>query len=230
MLGLLSRRVDSGALARGFCVAELPRLLRLKAAFGALIAFARCALETRGTNLKTRLVRANDAIAVRANASAEQPASADKAGAFVRRALRILLVDDEDLVREVLAEALTDHGYEVMQAEGGATALALLGDGEQVDCLVSDLSMPGIDGLAVIREARARGLRCPAILLTGYIGETAELPEAETPGAAFRLLRKPMSGGRLAEHIASLLDLSPDPAEREGKEVGRAAALSARSV
>src|SRR5690349_18429380 len=72
------------------------------------------------------------------------------------------------LVREVLARHLADRGYAVMQAPEGATALALLEAGEAVDALVSDLSMPRMNGVALIREARRRRPGLPALLLTGF--------------------------------------------------------------
>ncbi|TPG47307.1 response regulator [Roseomonas nepalensis] len=118
---------------------------------------------------------------------------------------RILLVDDEDLVREVLAEELADDGYGVVQAEGGATALALLEAGEAVDLLVSDLSMPGLDGVALIREAQRRRPGLPAILLTGYAGDAAALALDGAVRGSFSLLRKPVSEAQLTDRVAALL-------------------------
>jgi CheY-like chemotaxis protein len=73
-----------------------------------------------------------------------------------------------------------------------------------VDLLVTDLSMPGMDGFALIRAARQRRGRLPAILLTGYAGEAATLAIDEGR-AATCLLRKPISGAELAERAAILL-------------------------
>jgi CheY-like chemotaxis protein len=96
---------------------------------------------------------------------------------------RLLLVDDEELVRDVLAEHLEDAGFSVLVAAGGAEALALIAAGEVVDALVTDLSMPGMDGLAVIRAVQERHPRLPAVLLTGYAGDDAALAGAEGPSA-----------------------------------------------
>jgi PAS domain S-box-containing protein len=113
---------------------------------------------------------------------------------------RILLVDDEALVREVVAAQLTELGYQVIQADNGATALAIIDAGEQVDLLVSDLSMPGMDGVSLIRTLQSRGFHAPAILLTGYAAEVDAFDDS-----VFTLLRKPVSEAQLAEQVTTLL-------------------------
>ena len=87
---------------------------------------------------------------------------------------RVLLVDDDAFVREVLAEELRGE-YNVLAAASGSEALALLTAGEAVDAVVTDLSMPGIDGLALIRAVQLRRPGLPALLLTGYAGDSAAL-------------------------------------------------------
>ena len=118
---------------------------------------------------------------------------------------RVLLVDDEALVREVLAEHLEDAGYGVVVAASGAEALALLAAGEAVDALVTDLSMPGMDGLAVIRAAQERRPGLPAVLLTGYAGDGAALAVGGAVSGTFSLLRKPVSGVLLVDRVRALL-------------------------
>ena len=81
--------------------------------------------------------------------------------------VRVLLVDDEPVVREILAAQLRNEGFDVAEAEDGAGALAVLDRGEAVDLLVSDLAMPGLDGVELTREARRRRSGLPAILPTG---------------------------------------------------------------
>jgi CheY-like chemotaxis protein len=122
-------------------------------------------------------------------------------------ARRVLLVDDERLVRETLAAELEDAGCAVLAAGDGAQALALLERGEAVDALVSDLSMPGMSGTTLIDEAQRRRPGLPAVLLTGYADDTARLEG----NRAFLLLRKPASGQQLAGHVETLLARSPPP-------------------
>jgi CheY-like chemotaxis protein len=119
---------------------------------------------------------------------------------------RVLLVDDEDLVRDVLAEQLLDFGYDVVQASGGAAALALLDEGEMVDALISDFSMPGMNGVALIRAALDRRPHLPAILLTGYAGDAGALAATEAIAGSFTLMRKPIGGAELADRLAGVLD------------------------
>jgi nitrogen-specific signal transduction histidine kinase/CheY-like chemotaxis protein len=90
-----------------------------------------------------------------------------------RAAPRVLLLDDDPLVRETLALQLEAGGHAVLAAASGTEALALLAAGEMVDILVTDLSMPDMDGLAVIRGAQERRPGLPAVLLTGYAGDGA---------------------------------------------------------
>ena len=90
---------------------------------------------------------------------------------------RVLLVDDEDLVREVVAQFLREAGFDVLEAANGLEALALLDAGEPLDLLVTDMSMPEVDGLAVIRAAQARREGLPAVLLTGYASDESLLAD-----------------------------------------------------
>ena len=118
---------------------------------------------------------------------------------------RLLLVDDDEPVRQVLAAQLADHGFAVIPVASGAAALALLDAGESVDALVSDLSMPGMDGVALIRAAQERRPHMPAILLTGYAGDVTAFAVGKTFKGPFSLLRKPISGMLLADGVAMLL-------------------------
>jgi DNA-binding NtrC family response regulator len=91
-----------------------------------------------------------------------------------------------------------------MPAASGAEALTLLDLDQALDAVISDLSMPGIDGLAVIREARSRQPGLPAILLTGFV--TAEAAFDEVLSGPYSLLRKPVTGQQLAERVGLLLE------------------------
>ncbi|HEX5328175.1 MAG TPA: PAS domain-containing protein [Acetobacteraceae bacterium] len=122
------------------------------------------------------------------------------------RAIRVLVVDDDALVRETLTAQLEAAGLVVLAAEGGDAALVQLDAGVAVDCLVADLSMPGIDGVELIRQAQRRQPRLAAILLTGFAGAGTALAVSGAVSGSFSLLRKPVQGGQLADRISMLLE------------------------
>jgi CheY-like chemotaxis protein len=140
------------------------------------------------------------------------PAAAKRAAAPVppnggapRQSARILVVDDEMHVRDVLATQLEEVGYDVLVAPDGSRALALIAAGEAVDLLVTDLSMPGMNGFAVIRAAQQHRPGLPAILLTGYAGDSAAMAAGGSIGGSFLLLRKPIPMQDLVDRIQTLL-------------------------
>src|SRR3954468_7364729 len=77
----------------------------------------------------------------------------------------LLLVDDDAPIRRMLERTLTAEGYEVVAAADGGAALAAV-ERSMPDAIVLDVSMPGLDGLAVTRRLRSKGLRVPILLLT----------------------------------------------------------------
>jgi CheY-like chemotaxis protein len=81
--------------------------------------------------------------------------------------LRILLVEDEDLVRETYAEALAASGHEVASFSGGGEALAALSS-RKFDVVVTDLAMPRMSGLEVSKRVKALDPGLPVILLSGW--------------------------------------------------------------
>jgi PAS domain S-box-containing protein len=117
---------------------------------------------------------------------------------------RILLVDDEAVIREVLARQLEDAGFEVLVAASGSEALALA-ETMTVDAVVTDLSMSGVDGLSVIRGLQARSPGLPAVLLTGYAGDETALALSGAMSGTFSLLRKPVSEVQLLDRLNALL-------------------------
>jgi len=118
---------------------------------------------------------------------------------------RVLLVDDDALIRELLAAEFDELGFEMLVAQSGEEALALLSAGERVDALVSDLSMPEMDGVTLIRAAQAQRPNLPAVLLTGYAGDGTALAVSGAMSGSFTLLRKPVSGAQIAERVVALV-------------------------
>jgi CheY-like chemotaxis protein len=118
---------------------------------------------------------------------------------------RILVVDDDELVRRFVADHLRDEGYEVVTAPDGPGALAVMDDGETIDLVVCDLSMPRMNGVDVIAQMHLRNADLPAILLTGFATQAAQLAAKALTGA-FVLLHKPVSEENLSAHVAMLLE------------------------
>lgn len=118
----------------------------------------------------------------------------------------VLLVDDDAIVRDVLTLSLEDAGYVVLLADSGPQALIRLDGGQRVDIIVSDLTMPAMDGLTLIRATEERQPGLPAVLLTGYAGDGAALAIGGAISGSFSLLRKPVSGTQLVDRIGALLE------------------------
>lgn len=120
---------------------------------------------------------------------------------------RLILVDDDPFVLETFTELLSER-YTVRPASSGAEALALLDSGQPADVLVTDLKMPGIDGLQLIQPAQSRRAGLHAILLTGYAGDIASSAVSDAVLGSFSLLRKPVSRTELSERIDALMAIT----------------------
>ena len=83
----------------------------------------------------------------------------------------VLLVEDEPMVRGVAERALTRHGYTVVTADNGEDALEILAAGQQIDLLISDVVMPGMDGPTMVREARKSWPHLKILFMSGYAEE-----------------------------------------------------------
>jgi excisionase family DNA binding protein len=120
----------------------------------------------------------------------------------------ILVVDDEGAVRDLLAKTLTMADYDVDAAKDGQEAIERLRT-ITYDLLITDLKMPGMDGLAVIREARRISADLPIIVITGYSTEASAI-EAINLGVA-GYLTKPFRLPRILAATARALG-EPVPA------------------
>jgi len=109
---------------------------------------------------------------------------------------RILVVDDERDVREVLRRALRRRGYAVETAENGAEALDL-SKGPGFDAVLADLSMPELGGIDLVRHLRSTSPRTAIIVLSGHIG-CLEGSRLRRMGVS-EVLRKPVGMDRLLQ-------------------------------
>jgi two-component system cell cycle sensor histidine kinase/response regulator CckA len=119
-----------------------------------------------------------------------------------RKTGRILLVDDNELVRGVVRAQLESAGYEVKVASNADDALAMLDHGSSFDLLVSDVVMPRVSGIELAKRTRERLGALPILLVSGYAAELS----AETLDALnVRLLLKPFGTKQLLNAVDEAL-------------------------
>ena len=119
---------------------------------------------------------------------------------------RILVVDDEQIVRDRCERTLTDEGYVVRTVASGQEAL-LACRNEPFDVMLTDLRMPDMDGIEVVRAVAEEFPEVRVVMITGYPGrKTAE--QAKTLGI-FEYLEKPLNPRRLSEVTAEALASPP---------------------
>jgi CheY-like chemotaxis protein/two-component sensor histidine kinase len=142
----------------------------------------------RGTCIELWLPVSSDSAAQLVSQQNNEPSTAGR--------MRVLLVDDEELVRMSTAAMLADLGYEVVEAGSGEEALELL-VGNPPDLLLTDHLMPGMSGVELANAARTRIPSLPTLIISGY---------AELDGLAPELprLTKPFRNSELAECLNSL--------------------------
>jgi len=113
----------------------------------------------------------------------------------------ILIADDEEQVRSVLASMLQQLGYRVAEADSGAAALKRLATDERIELLLVDYAMPGMNGTEVAVRAHALRPSLPVIIVTGY-AQSAQLPP-EIPVES--VITKPVRAAQLAAVITAAL-------------------------
>lgn len=122
----------------------------------------------------------------------------------------VLLVEDEDFLRDLAARMLHARGYTILQADCGEEALHVLNcKRDAIDLLVTDMMMPGMTGRTLVSRMRTAGHRQPVLYISGYMG--ADAAEDETgESAEARLLPKPFTSNALAVAVRDALDASGD--------------------
>jgi CheY-like chemotaxis protein len=120
---------------------------------------------------------------------------------------KVLVVDDDPVVRKSFDRVLSSKGYAVITAENGEEALRKLND-EKYDIVYSDIRMPGINGLEVAEKIKARQPWTPVVIITGYGTDIAE-ERAKAAGVS-SFLHKPLSAEMIED---SARDALATPAE-----------------
>ncbi len=117
---------------------------------------------------------------------------------------RILFVEDEDRVRDIAARLLRGRGYEVIEARDGEEALEIAqAEAGRIDLMISDVSMPGMDGPALLKAARPFLGDAPVMFISGYAeSEFSDLLEGE---AGISFLPKPLHLQTLAQSVKERL-------------------------
>jgi len=116
---------------------------------------------------------------------------------------RVLVVEDNDDVRELAESMLQMADYEVLSAPSGERALGLLESGERIDLLFTDVIMPGgMNGLELIERVHARRPGLPVLVTTGYMDE---LPGRGKPSGGLDVLSKPYQHQDLLDRVAAAL-------------------------
>lgn len=136
-------------------------------------------------------------------AAAPTPASNPPTLTSPLRRHRVLLVEDDDPVRRVTEAALSRLGYSVVSARNGRDALDLMTGSAPFDAVVSDVQMPVMGGIELLRRIRAKGDNTPVLLISGYsLEDVRALVSPESRSAS---LGKPWSSAELAAALDQLL-------------------------
>ena len=116
---------------------------------------------------------------------------------------RILLADDDAATRDLVQRALTMDGHEVILTQDGAEALERLAAPGGVDLLISDVQMPGLDGIELVEKGLKASPRLRVILMSGFVGE---LDRAERlKGKVARVLAKPFTLDEMRSAVKGVL-------------------------
>ena len=125
---------------------------------------------------------------------------------------KILIVDDEPRIRELIREHLQHAGYTCEEATDGSAALAVLSAGG-IDLVILDIMMPFVDGMTCLKEIRARKMNVPVIMLTARSEEYDKLAGLE--GGADDYVVKPFSPRELVARVKAVLSRTLPRAKTE---------------
>jgi CheY-like chemotaxis protein len=122
------------------------------------------------------------------------------------RPLRVLVVDDQKDVREVLVANLEAFGYRVLEASSGEAGLAIIDGDPAIDLLIADYAMAGMNGVELVRWARTKRPGLPAVMMTGFV----DISRIESQIDEVELMKKPYRRARLAAVIERALQRGGD--------------------
>src|SRR5678815_4071118 len=117
---------------------------------------------------------------------------------------RILVVDDEETIREIVSSMLTTAGYQCRQAASGLEALALLESGEEFELMLSDLMMANLDGIGLLERTKERFPEMPVVMVTAVHDISVAL--AAIRNGAYDYLLKPFEREQLLATVRRALE------------------------
>jgi DNA-binding NtrC family response regulator len=115
---------------------------------------------------------------------------------------RILVIDDESIVRKSCNRALSPEGYEVTVSQSGVEALRILEE-ESFDLVLTDLKMPDIDGIEVLKKIKERWPQTEVIIITGY--QTVDTAVKSIKLGAFDYIEKPFTPDALVAAVGNAM-------------------------
>lgn len=117
--------------------------------------------------------------------------------------LQVLIAEDDESLRGILAEMLAERGITVMQAADGVQASQMLKDNIRISLLLSDVKMPRMDGYALVEEALMHNSELKVLMMTGYPGDLP--PPAVLKAREIRTLAKPFDLDRMCDQVVNML-------------------------
>lgn len=143
----------------------------------------------------------------------------------------VLIVEDEADIRELLSEYFRARDYDVLGAADGRSALAVIArDGARIGLVITDLQLPGVDGLEVLRAAREANPAASVVIVTGFASLDSAIQAVRL--GAYDYLTKPFSLGQIDVVLQRLRDIEVLQAEnrRLSREVSQKDAVDLRTA
>ncbi len=157
-----------------------------------------------GTTFKIYLPRKSEIV----NGTQNSPVISTKTeGEIIGGTEKILVVDDEDDLADIAKSILEEYGYRVLVAHRGTSALKVLDDEHDIDLLLSDVIMPGMNGFELAELAIRKNPSIKILISSGFTGNISKIIKQNRN--EFPMLRKPYSNRELAAEVRRIL-YTPD--------------------
>jgi DNA-binding NtrC family response regulator len=140
---------------------------------------------------------------------------------------RILVVDDEEPIREIVTSMLANAGYECKQAGSGLEAIAILESGEQFELMLSDLMMPELDGIGLLERTKEKFPDMPVVMVTAVHDISVAL--AALRNGAYDYLLKPFERDQLLAMVRRALENRRLKLENRAYQTNLESLVSART-